>query len=50
MALRVEDELLRRPDLGQMGNSTVAREALGSSSEGREIERIAAQLMPNQAD
>ena len=50
MALRVEDELPRRPDLGQMGISTVAREALGSSGEGQEIERIAAQVMPNQAD
>ena len=50
VALRVEDELPRHPDLGQMGLSTVAREALDSSSEGHEIERIAAQLMPNQAD
>ena len=50
VARRVNDELEDRPDLGQPGLSKVAREALQGSKEGREIERLAARLLPKQAD
>ena len=45
---RIDAELAERPDLGQPGLSKAAREALRESSEGQEIERIAAQLLPRQ--
>ena len=49
VARRVEEELSGRPNLGQMGLSKAAREALEGAGEGREIERVASQLMPDQA-
>ena len=45
---RIDAELAERPDLGQPGLSRAAREAARESSEGQEIERIAAQLLPRQ--
>ena len=50
VARRVHEELAERPDLGQPGLSKAAREALHESKEGREIERLAARLLPKQAD
>ena len=43
-------ELERRPELGQRGLSRAIRESISSSKVGREIERVAAQLMPDQSD
>ena len=50
VASRVRAELVERPKLGQPGLSKAAREALQESKEGKEIERIAARLLPDQAD
>ena len=49
VANTVEDELSDRPSLGQPGLSKAARDALQDSKEGREIERLAARLLPKQA-
>ena len=49
-ARRVEDELKERPTLGQQGLSQTIRAALQESKFGREIERIASELLPDQAD
>ena len=50
VAKRVQEELSARSDLGQPGLSKAAREALQESKEGREIERLAARLLPKQAE
>ena len=47
---RVAAELAERPDLKQQGLSKAARQAVAESETGREIERLAAQLLPDQAD
>ena len=47
---RVEAELAERPDLRQQGLSKAARQAVADSKTGREIERLAAELLPAQAD
>ena len=47
---RTTAELERSPELGQRGLSTAIRESISNSKVGREIERIAAQLMPDQAN
>ena len=47
---RVEKELKTRPDLGQPGLSKAVRDAVRKSRSGREIERLAAQLLPKQAN
>ena len=49
-ARQVAVELGKRPALGQPGLSKAVRKAVMDSKEGREIERIAAQLLPAQAD
>ncbi len=46
----VAAEVEKRPSLGQPGLSKVVREAVAGSAPGQEIERIAAALLPNQAD
>lgn len=45
---RVKQELSERPDLRQQGLSKAVREALSKTDAGREIERIAARLLPKQ--
>ena len=47
---RVASELEERPNLGQPGLSKAVREAVLESNAGREIEDLAAQLLPHQAD
>ena len=47
---RVEAELTKRPNLKQQGLSKAVREAVSESKAGQEIERIAAALLPDQAD
>ena len=47
---RVEVELAERADLGQQALSTAIRQALAQTKVGREIETLAAQLLPRQAD
>lgn len=46
---RVVNELAVRPELAQPGLSKAIREAVAASKEGREIERIASRLLPDQA-
>ena len=46
---RVRKELADRPDLGQPGLSKAVRAAVMESRTGRDIERLAAQLLPEQA-
>ena len=47
---RVRTELARHADLQQQGLSRAIRQGLARSEAGQEIERIAAQLLPRQAD
>ena len=47
---RVAEKLAERPDLKQQGLSVAARQAVLESKAGREIEDLAAQLLPDQAD
>ena len=46
---RANSELAERPDLRQQGLSKAVREALCETKIGREIEEIAARLLPKQA-
>ena len=48
-ASRVSAELAERPNLGQVGLSKAVREAVSVSNAGREIESLAARLLPKQA-
>lgn len=50
VATRVREELGGCPNLGQPALSKAARESLQESKEGREIERLAARLLPKQAE
>ena len=46
----VAEESVKRPDLGQIGLSQAVRNAVATSTTGCEIERIAALVLPNQAE